>query len=215
MKQFYLRLFTLILGLALYALGIVVTIQAHIGYEPWDVFHVGLARTTGLSIGTISIIVGVAIVIIIALLGERLGLGTLLNMILIGLFIDLFMALGVIPQAKRLLTGMPMLLAGLLIIALASYFYIKSAFGAGPRDNLMVVLARRTKLPIGVCRGVVELLVTLVGWMLGGMVGIGTVISVVAIGFFIQLVFRLFKFDVMAVRHETLSETLAALRNQK
>ena len=215
MKQFYLRLFTLILGLALYALGIVVTIQAHIGYEPWDVFHVGLARTTGLSIGTISIIVGVAIVIIIALLGERLGLGTLLNMILIGLFIDLFMALGVIPQAKRLLTGIPMLLAGLLIIALASYFYIKSAFGAGPRDNLMVVLARRTKLPIGVCRGVVELLVTLVGWMLGGMVGIGTVISVVAIGFFIQLVFRLFKFDVMAVRHETLSETLAALRNQK
>jgi len=215
MKQFYLRLFTLVLGLALYALGIVVTIQAHIGYEPWDVFHVGLARTTGLSIGTISIIVGVAIVIIIALLGERLGLGTLLNMILIGLFIDLFMALGVIPQAKRLLTGIPMLLAGLLIIALASYFYIKSAFGAGPRDNLMVVLARRTKLPIGVCRGVVELLVTLVGWMLGGMVGIGTVISVVAIGFFIQLVFRLFKFDVMAVRHETLSETLAALRNQK
>jgi len=215
MKQFYIRLSTLILGLALYGLGIVVTIQAHIGYEPWDVFHVGLARTTGLSIGTISIIVGLVIVVLIALLGERLGLGTLLNMILIGLFLDLFMALGVIPQAKDLLTGIPMLLAGLLIIALASYFYIKSAFGAGPRDNLMVVLARRTKLPIGVCRGAVELLVTIIGWLLGGMVGVGTVISVVMIGFFIQLVFRLFKFDIMSVRHETLTETLATLRERK
>lgn len=215
MKQFYIRLSTLILGLALYGLGIVVTIQAHIGYEPWDVFHVGLARTTGLSIGTISIIVGLVIVVLIALLGERLGLGTLLNMILIGLFLDLFMALGVIPQAKDLLTGIPMLLAGLLIIALASYFYIKSAFGAGPRDNLMVVLARRTKLPIGVCRGAVELLVTIIGWLLGGMVGVGTVISVVMIGFFIQLVFRLFKFNIMSVRHETLTETLATLRERK
>jgi len=215
MKQFSVRLVKLILGLALYSLGIVMTIQAHIGYEPWDVFHVGLARTTGLSIGTVLVIVGLVIVILIALLGERLGLGTLLNMVLIGVFIDLIMALGVIHQARSLLIGIPMLLTGLLIIAVASYLYISSAFGAGPRDSLMVVLSRKTKLPIGVCRGAVELSVTLVGWLLGGMVGIGTVISVLMIGVFIQLVFRLFKFNVTTVRHETLKETLISLRGQK
>ena len=215
MKQFSVRLVKLIAGLALYSLGIVMTIQAHIGYEPWDVFHVGLARTTGLSIGTVLVIVGLVIVILIALLGERLGLGTLLNMVLIGVFIDLIMALGVIHQARSLLIGIPMLLTGLLIIAVASYLYISSAFGAGPRDSLMVVLSRKTKLPIGVCRGAVELSVTLVGWLLGGMVGIGTVISVLMIGVFIQLVFRLFKFNVTTVRHETLKETLISLRGQK
>jgi uncharacterized membrane protein YczE len=99
------------------------------------------------------------------------------------------------------------LIAGLFILSLGSYFYIKSAFGAGPRDNLMIVLNRKTKLPVGVCRSIVELSVTLAGWILGGMVGIGTVISVVAVGFCIQITFAAFKFDAAAVEHETLKET--------
>jgi len=214
MRQFLNRLFMLIVGLALYGLGIVVTIQANIGYEPWDIFHVGLAKTTGLSIGTISILVGLLLVISVALLGEKLGLGTFLNMIMVGLFVDLFMNIGLIPLAGNFFLGTCMLLAGLFTIALATYFYIKSAFGAGPRDNLMVVLARRTGLPVGVCRGGVELIVTIAGWALGGMVGVGTVISVIVIGYFIQLVFRLFKFDIIAVKHETLGETLASLKSK-
>jgi len=197
--------------LILFAFGIVVTIKANIGYAPWDVFHAGLSKTTGLSLGSMSIIVGIIIGIIVTLLGEKLGLGTILNMILIGVFIDIFFQL--IPIAKNLIIAAIMLIMGLFILSLGSYFYIKTGFGVGPRDNLMVVLARKTKLPVGLCRGLIELVVTISGWFLGGMVGLGTVISVIAIGFCIQITFKVLKFDVTAVKHETLAETYAAIKS--
>ena len=209
MKYFLIRLLNIITGLFLYAVGIVVTIRANIGYAPWEVFHVGIAGKIGLSIGTVSIIVGLMIVIIVVVLGEKLGFGTILNMILIGLFMNIIFMINLIPKAENLVNGIIMLITGILIISFGSYFYIKAAFGAGPRDSLMVVLARRTKLPIGLCRGVIELLATIIGWFLGGMVGIGTVISVVVIGFCIQTVFKILKFDATAVKHETLRETFS------
>jgi len=201
------RLLRLIWGLFLYALGIVVTMNAHIGYAPWEVFHVGIAKTTGISIGTASIITGVIIGIIGVLLGEKLGLGTILNMILIGVFLDIILGFNIIPVASNLISGIIMLIIGLFIIALASYFYIGSAFGAGPRDSLMVALTRKTRLPIGICRGTIELLAVIAGWKLGGMVGIGTVISAFVIGFCVQITFKLLKFDVTEVKNETLDLT--------
>jgi uncharacterized membrane protein YczE len=158
------------------------------------------------------LLLGLMIIIIVAILGEKLGFGTILNMILIGLFMNIIFMINLIPMARNLISGTIMLITGLFIISFGSYFYIKSAFGAGPRDSLMVVLARKTKLPIGLCRGVIELLATIIGWFLGGMVGIGTVISVIAVGFCIQSAFKILKFDVTAVKHETLSETLATIR---
>ena len=210
MKRFFVRLFNMIAGLIFYAFGIVITIKANVGYAPWDVFHVGIANKTALSLGAISIIVGVLIAIIVTLLGEKVGLGTIFNMVLIGVFLDIFFPY--IPIANNQIIGYIMLIAGLFIISVGTYFYIKSAFGVGPRDNLMVVLARRTRLSVGLCRGVIELLVTIIGWFLGGMVWIGTIISVVAIGFCIQLTFKVFKFDVTAVKHETLRDTYLALK---
>ncbi|WP_227018917.1 YczE/YyaS/YitT family protein [Sinanaerobacter chloroacetimidivorans] len=207
MKQFYIRLLRLIWGLFLYALGIVFTLNAHIGYAPWEVFHVGFAKTAGISIGNASIITGVVIGIIVLLLGEKLGLGTVLNMVLIGMFLDLILRLDIIPVANHFVWGIIMLVAGLFIIALASYFYIGSAFGAGPRDSLMIALTRKTKLPIGVCRGMIELLAVFVGWRLGGMLGIGTIISAFLIGFCVQTTFKLLKFDSTAIKHETLDRT--------
>jgi len=205
----------MVTGLLLYAVGIVMTIQASIGYSPWDVFHIGLSIKTGLSIGTVSIFVGIIIVLLVTLLKEKLGLGTVFNIILIGTFIDILFYFDIIPKAGNRVTGTVMLISGLFVIATGSYFYIKSAFGAGPRDNLMVVMARRTKLPVGLCRGVIELIVTVSGWILGGMVGFGTVISVIAIGFCIQIVFKLFRFDVTAVKHETLGDTFAKIRKKR
>jgi len=201
----------MITGLLLYAIGIVITIKANIGYAPWDVFHTGLVKRTGLSLGLISIIVGIIIAIIVTLLKEKLGFGTIFNMILIGLFIDIIFPH--IPIAENFIIGIVILVAGLFIIALGSYFYIKSGFGVGPRDNLMVVLARGTRLPVGLCRGIIELFATITGWFLGGMIGLGTVISVIAIGFCIQLVFKLFRFDVTSVKHETLSETIKTIKS--
>ncbi|HSN58548.1 MAG TPA: hypothetical protein VLR72_03700 [Clostridiaceae bacterium] len=211
MKVFYLRLIKLLFGLFLYALGIVITLKASIGYAPWEVFHVGLAKTTGISIGNASIAAGLVIGIAAVLLGEKLGLGTILNMILIGIFLDIILEFNFIPSAAGLLQGLPMLIAGLFMISLASYFYINSGFGAGPRDSLMVALTRKTKLPVGLCRGTIEILAVLVGWRLGGLVGIGTLISAFAIGFCIQTTFRLLKFDATRVRHETLDATFKTI----
>ena len=128
MKQFYVRLLLLTWGLFLYALGIVVTLNANVGYAPWEVFHVGLAKTMDISIGAASILVGLIIGIIAVFLGEKLGFGTILNMVLIGVFIDVILASDIIPMAENFVSGMAMLIVGLYIIALASYFYIKSAF---------------------------------------------------------------------------------------
>ncbi|HWP96562.1 MAG TPA: hypothetical protein VN426_06900 [Syntrophomonadaceae bacterium] len=215
MKLFFIRLLRLILGLFLYALGIVVTMNAHIGYAPWDVFHVGLAQAAGISIGNASIITGVIIGLIAALLGERLGLGTILNMVLIGVFLDMLLEFHIIPVASTFMLGIIMMIAGLFIIALATYFYIGSAFGAGPRDSLMVALTRKTGLPVGVCRGTIELLAVFVGWRLGGMFGIGTIISAFVIGFCIEATFKILKFDATEVKHETLDRTYKMLFSTK
>lgn len=207
MKQRMARLSKLLLGLVLYALGIVLTMKANIGYAPWEVFHAGLGKTLGMTIGTISIITGLIIVLVVFSLGEKLGLGTLLNMILIGVFMDTLLALGIIPVATHWVPGFLLLIAGLFVIALASYFYIGSGFGAGPRDSLMVALNRRTGLAVGICRGSIELAAVITGWLLGGLVGAGTVVSALAIGLCVQFTFRWLRFDAAQVQHETLEQT--------
>ena len=211
MKHFLIRLMKMIIGLILFALGIIISIKANIGYAPWEVLHVGLAKTTGLSLGIISIIVGIIILILVTISGEKLGLGTVLNILLVGIFIDIILVIDFIPIASNTITGVIMLILGMFIISIATYFYIKTSFGVGPRDNLMVVLAKKTKIPVGICRCVIELLVTITGWLLGGMVGIGTVITVVAIGFCIQITFWALKFDVTSVKHESLKDTYTML----
>ncbi|MCP5515123.1 MAG: hypothetical protein H7A26_06635 [Spirochaetales bacterium] len=207
MIYFTIRLFKLFTGLFLYSLGIVFTMKANIGYAPWDVFHAGLSRTFGMTIGTASIIVGAVLIVITVIMGEKIGLGTLLNMVLIGLFLDFLMNLTLIPVMKTWLPGLALLIAGLFVISFASYFYIGSGFGAGPRDSLMVALTRKTGLPVGFCRGSIEMTAVIIGWLLGGMAGAGTVISGLAIGLCIQLTFRLLRFDPTGVTHATLWNT--------
>ena len=207
MIRFFTRLVKLFAGLFLYSLGIVFTMKANIGYAPWDVFHAGLSRTFGMTIGTASIIVGAVLIVITVIMGEKIGLGTLLNMVLIGLFLDFLMNLTLIPVMSGWLPGLALLLTGLFVISVASYFYIGSGFGAGPRDSLMVALTRKTGLPVGFCRGSIEMTAVITGWLLGGMAGAGTVISGLAIGFCVQLTFRLLRFDPTGVTHATLWNT--------
>jgi uncharacterized membrane protein YczE len=214
MRPFWQRLLRLLLGLFLYALGIAVTMKANIGYAPWEVFHAGISAVTGVSIGTVSILTGLCLVILTLVLGEKLGLGTLLNMLLIGIFLDLILGIKGLPQANSFVSGIIMMIIGLYLIALASYFYIGSGFGAGPRDSLMVALKRRTGLPIGFCRGTIELAAVIIGWFLGGLTGIGTIISAVAIGFCVQTTFKALKFEATSVKHETFADSLQILFRQ-
>lgn len=205
--DFFRRLGKLLLGLFLFALGIVLTMKANLGFGPWEVFHQGISLKIGMSIGNVSILTGLLICVLVVLAGEKLGLGTILNMVLIGVFMDRILAMGIVPRMGSFLPGVFMMFAGLFTISLASFFYIGSGFGAGPRDSLMVALQRKTGLAVGVCRGIVEGSAVLSGWLLGGPVGLGTVIAALGIGFCIQLVFRFLGFDARAVRHETLDVT--------
>lgn len=204
----------MIIGLFLFALGIVIIIRANIGAAPWDVLHTGLAYTAGLSIGTANIITGITIVILVKLLGEKLGIGIIANMFLIGIFVDIILFIDVIPKMDNIIFALPMLIIGAFSISIGSYFYLKSAFGAGPRDSLMIVLARKTKMPAGLCRSIIELLATAAGWLLGGMIGLGTIIFVIGIGFCIQITFRFFRFDVTAVKHESFADTFASFKKK-
>ncbi|MBU0937116.1 MAG: hypothetical protein KKI09_08570 [Spirochaetes bacterium] len=205
MKQFSVRFLRLLFGLFLYSVGIVLTIKAHIGYAPWDVFHAGLSALSGMSFGVASIVVGLVLVLVGLLLREKIGLGTVLNMVLIGVFLDWIML--VVPQAANWPIGLAMMLGGLFIISLASFFYLGSGFGAGPRDSLMVALTRKTRLPVGLIRGGMELAAVLAGWAMGGLFGAGTLLFALAIGVCIQATFRLLRFDPTLVRHENLLDT--------
>ena len=202
-----LRIIKLFWGLFLYALGIVFTIHANLGVSPWDVFHQGVSRQLGVTMGVASIVTAVAIVSFSALMKEHVGFGTLCNMIFIGVFVDLLMLRVQIPVMQEFMTGLVMLLAGLFVIAIASVFYIGAGYGAGPRDSLMVVLAKRTGRPVGLCRVFIEGVALLLGWLLGGHVGIGTVVSALGVGFAVQIVFALLRFDVRKIYQESFYET--------
>lgn len=215
MENFYIRFSKLIGGLFLYSLGILFTINANIGYSPWDIFHVGLSNTLNISIGMATIFTGLAIGILAITLGENVGIGTILNMLLIGGFIDLLMKLGVVDKTDNFFIGIIMMIVGLLIIALATFLYISSGFGAGPRDSLLVAITRKTSFQIGLCRGIIEFSALFVGWKLGGKVGIGTVLSAGLIGICIQLVFKILKFDVTQIKHETFSQTYSSIFKSK
>ncbi|HPE93664.1 MAG TPA: hypothetical protein PLQ90_07775 [Sphaerochaeta sp.] len=202
MKAVVIRLFRLFFGLFLYAVGIVLTMQAHIGYAPWEVFHAGIAKVMGVQIGTVTILVGLVIGIAVMLFGEPLGLGTVCNMVVIGLFMNILLASGLFAELSNPVLGVVQLIAGLFVISLASYFYISSGFGAGPRDSLMVLLSRKTKFSVGTCRGAIEVGVTAAGFLLGGFLGWGTLLSAVLIGFCIQITFKVLHFDPKKVAHE-------------
>lgn len=203
MSSYILRFLRLNFGLFLYGLGIIITMRANVGYAPWEVLHSGISQTLGVSIGLVNTVVGAIIVVVCFILGEKIGIGTIFNMFMIGLFMDLILFLNFIPLIHNFWIGSAVMVLGLFTIALGTYFYISSSFGAGPRDSLMVAVTRKTKLPVGLCRGILEVSVVIIGWFLGGLVGLGTVLSAFAIGFCVQITFKVLKFDPTQVNHET------------
>ena len=207
------RIAKLLFGLFVYALGIVLTLRANLGYSPWEVFHQGLGRHIGITIGMASVVVAVVIVLISAVMKEHVGFGTLCNMLLIGIFIDMLLRWNGIPLMQNAWQGLLIMMGGLLVIGVGSFFYIGAGYGAGPRDSLMVVLTKRTGKSVGVCRCALEATVLCLGWLLGGYVGIGTVISALGVGVAVQIVFTLMWFDVRTLHQESCIETWTRVKN--
>ncbi|WP_335743561.1 YitT family protein [Salicibibacter kimchii] len=181
MKRNFLRWGTFTVGIMVMSMGIALMIRADLGAAPWDVFHIGLMMNLGMTVGSWSIIVGTVIIGTSALLDRRLPqLGSILNMVFVGVFIDLFLL--AISTPAHLSLQIAMLLMGVLIMGVGIGVYIAPNCGAGPRDMLMLSIANRTGMPVGRVRLLMEITVLLCGWTLGGPVFIGTIIFSLTIG---------------------------------
>jgi uncharacterized membrane protein YczE len=190
------RLLQLLIGLAMYGVSLAMFIRAGLGLDPWDVFHQGLAGKTGLSIGTVVVIVSFLVLLLWIPLRQRPGFGTLSNAVLVGMFADVGLAL--IPEFSHLGGQIGMLAGAVLLNGVASACYIGARFGPGPRDGLMTGLARRTGWSVRASRTGIEVVVLGAGWLLGGSVGVGTVVYALAIGPLVQLLLP--RFTVPEVR---------------
>jgi len=189
--------------------GLYLTIRANIGAAPWDVLNLGISRTLGIRYGTASIAVSVTILLIDILLKEPVGVAMFIDAIVVGKSVDFFNWLDPVPSCRSLLTGIPVLILGLIILAYTQYTYMIASLGCGPRDTLMVGLAKRVRrVPIGAVSIVILGAATLVGWLLGGPVGIGTIICAFGAGPIMQLAFRTVRFDATAIRHQRLRDTI-------
>lgn len=179
----------LLLGLTGYGFSMAIMVRANLGLDPWDVFHQGLAERTGMTIGVASAVVGVAVLLAWIPLRNRPGIGTVANVIVIAITVDLGMAL--LPEPSNLAVRIAMMLGAVSLNAVSTVLYIGAGLGPGPRDGLMTGLVKRTGLSVRLVRTSIEATVLAVGWLLGGTVGVGTLVYAFGIGPLVQLVLRL------------------------
>jgi len=188
------------IGFALFGLSIALMIRSNVGTTPWAVLEVALSQLTNIRPGRISIVVGLVVLLGSLILRERIGWGTLTNIMFIGLWEDMF--LSYIPSIEdRLLLQSVMLFGAIFMMGFASAIYIGVDAGAGPRDSLMLAFHRTTGLSIRLGRAIIEIIVVTIGWLLGGPLGLGTVVFAVLIGPAVQWAFKLLK--VQAHKPET------------
>lgn len=188
--------------------GVYLTIQANIGAGPWDVLNIGLAKSLGILYGTASIAASFTILGIDILLREPIGIAMFIDAVVVGKAVDFFNRIHAVPRCSSVITGLPVMLLGLTIMAYTQYTYMMASLGCGPRDTLLVGLAKRLhRLPIGAVSIGLLSLATFIGWLLGGPVGIGTLVCAFGTGPIMQLAFTSVRFDATHVHHQRLQDS--------
>ncbi|RKM60367.1 hypothetical protein D6855_06495 [Butyrivibrio sp. CB08] len=196
--------------------GVYLTIQANIGAGPWDVLNLGLARTLGILYGTASVAVSYAILGIDIGLREPIGIAMFIDAFVVGKAVDFFNRMNVVPKCDSVPKGIVVMLIGLVIMAYTQYTYMSASLGCGPRDTLLVALAKRAgRIPIGAVSIALLSLATFIGWLLGGPVGIGTLICAFATGPIMQMAFKSVKFDATHVHHQHLTDSVKVFVDRK
>jgi len=189
------RMPSLLIGLFFFSAGVVSNFYAGLGMMPWGVLNVGLEKMTPLTLGQVSQVVGLVVLVLGWMLGFPPGFGTFANMYLIGVFIDWIIAVGLLPIPMEFLGQFGMLLLSVGVLGVGSLLYMRVGLGAGPRDGLMMGLVKKTGRSVSTIRGAIEVIVLVIGYLMGGPVGIGTVISAVMVGPAVQIAFRFGEFD--------------------
>ena len=201
--SFWRRFVQLNLGLLVFGLAISLMLRAHIGLDPWSALHEGLSERTGLPFGRVTQLVGLAIIVFsFFVLHQRPGLGTALNMLLVGPWIDFFEAQRWLPEVRGGTWGwgVALFVIGIVLTGLAIGLYITARFGAGPRDDLVLGSALKLGQSIRLTRGALELFVLILGFLLGGSVGVGTVLFALLIGPVMQFFLQVFHYEPPAVK---------------
>ncbi|WP_368300404.1 YczE/YyaS/YitT family protein [Kluyvera sichuanensis] len=201
------RLIQLYIGLILYGVSTAVYVRANLGADPWNVFHLGVSGLTSLDIGMVMILTGAAVLLLWIPLRQRPGLGTISNVIVLGLAADATLSL--MPPLESLWLRAVLLLLAVVLNGMATGMYIGAGFGAGPRDGLMTGIHARTGWPIRRIRTTIELSVLVIGMLLGGTFGVGTVLYALAIGPLIQIFLPWFQLPCVAQRRTTAVEQVS------
>ena len=197
------------LSLFVNGFGIYLTIRADIGAAPWDVLSLGLSKSLGILYGNASIAVSLTILLIDVLMREPIGIAMFIDAVVVGKAVDFFNWLDLVPRGSSPAASIPMLIAGLFVLAYTQYTYMVASLGCGPRDTLLVGLAKRLKrVPIGLVSIALLSTATLIGWLLGGPVGLGTLLCAFGAGPVMQLAFRTVRFDATAIRHQRLRDSI-------
>lgn len=203
-----------IVSLFVNGFGIYLTMRANIGASPWDVFNLGLSKTFGILYGTASIGVSLTILLIDILLKEPIGIAMFIDAVVVGKSVDFFNFINIVPKADNIVISILMMGVGLFIIGYTQLFYMRSSLGCGPRDSLLIGLKKRLKrMPIGVVSIAILSTATLIGYLLGGPVGVGTLICALCAGPIMQFAFQSLSFEATAIRHQNLKESFKIMIN--
>ena len=215
-KKILLEWIRIVAGLIVFSLGVHLTIYANIGLAPWDCLGMGIAKHTPLNYGISMTIIAITILIIDILLKERIGFGTIIDAFLTGNFVQAFNTLNKLPENKNVWLGIIIMLVGFIFMALGMWIYMSSQQCCGPRDALLVGLGKRMpKIPIGIVEIILWAVVLLIGFLLGGPVGIGTLISTFGAGLIMQLVYNIIKFEPRTLKHRDIYTVAKELKNKQ
>ena len=205
----------IIFGLIVFSLGVHLTIRANLGLAPWDCLGMGLANQTPLNYGLSMTITAIICLIIDLLMKEKIGFGTIIDALFTGNCVQVFNDLDHFPETTNVFIGILIIIAGLTLMAVGQFFYMSAGQCGGPRDALLVGLGKRLIfLPIGTVLVILYGTVLLIGWLLGGPVGIGTIVTTFGSGVVMQMVFNALKFEPRDVDHQSVFQTLAKLRSR-
>jgi len=205
----------IVAGLLVFAFGVHLTIYANIGLAPWDCLGMGIAKHTPFNYGISMTIMAVLILLIDVLLKEKIGFGTIIDAVLTGNFVQMFNSVNPFPENDQMWLGIVIMLVGFVFMALGMWIYMKAEQCCGPRDSLLVGLGKRMpKIPIGIVEVLLWAVVLLIGSLLGGPVGVGTIISTFGAGLVMQVVYNIIKFEPRKLKHRDVFTVIKELKSK-
>lgn len=214
MKREIFKYLKLIFGLLLCSLGVVIILNSNLGLSPWDVLNQGLNKTIGVTLGEANLLVGAVVVLVSIFLRQPIGSGTIINFLLVGVFMDFYMYLDIVPKGDVLLEKILILIIGILVFSYGCYTYISTGLGCGPRDGLMMILTKKSKYPLWKIKTAIEIAVLTIGYFLGGTVGIGTIIASFCVGPLIQYFFKMNNQDIKLLEHRSIIREFQFLKRK-